>query len=63
MISALQRMQAEFPFAFEVVDVDADPDLERSYGEKVPVLLHGSKEICHFHLDNARLADYLSKIC
>jgi len=63
MITGLQRMQAAFPFTLEVVDVDADAELERRYGEKVPVLLHGHKEICHFHLDDARLADYLSKIC
>jgi hypothetical protein len=38
-----------------VVDVDANPWLERVYGDRVPVLFTGDpatgQEICHFRLD------------
>jgi hypothetical protein len=37
------------------VDVDAYPDLEAEYGERVPVLLLGAPadgyELCHYRLD------------
>jgi hypothetical protein len=37
------------------IDVDADPALEKSYGDLVPVLLLGDvltgRELCHYHLD------------
>ena len=39
-------------------DVDADPALERRYGELVPVLFdgdaEGGREICHYVLDRER---------
>jgi hypothetical protein len=51
MISGLQQWQERECFSFEVVDVDSDPNLRLRYGERVPVLIAGEKEICHYHLD------------
>jgi hypothetical protein len=34
-----------------VVDVDRHPELEEKWGDKVPVLLDGDLEICHYFLD------------
>lgn len=63
MIAALHRMQADFDFELEIVDVDSDPELERRYGEKVPVLACGDDEICHYRLEPAVVTEYLTKIC
>ena len=51
MISALRELQGRFSFDIEVRDVDADPALEALWGDKVPVLLEGDTELCHYHLD------------
>lgn len=60
LITALKRFQGRYDFDIEVVDVDADPRLEEKWGDKVPVLLDGDLEICHYFLDidavDARLA-------
>ena len=60
MHSALQQLQGRFSFDVDVVDVDSRPELEAKWGDKVPVLLDGEIEICHYHLDagalDARLA-------
>ena len=60
LIAGLKRFQARYDFDIEVVDVDRHPDLEERWGDKVPVLLDGHLEICHYHLDHdavdARLA-------
>jgi len=45
---------------FEVIDVDLHPDLEARWGEWVPVLLHGERELCHYHLDEAAVRAYLA---
>ncbi len=55
MRAALQPYQAEYGFELQVFDVDDDPQLETRYNELVPVLLHGDEEICHWHLDEAKL--------
>lgn len=60
LISALKRFQSRYDFDIRVVDVDRHPELEEKWGDKVPVLLDGDLEICHYYLDleavDARLA-------
>jgi len=62
MITALQKLQANHRFELRVLDVDAEAQLEQRYGERVPVLVHGERELCHYHLDVPAVTDYLVKI-
>ena len=59
MHDALQPYLAEYRAELEIVEIDDFPDLEAKYNELVPVLLHGEREICHWHLDEAALRAYL----
>jgi thiol-disulfide isomerase/thioredoxin len=60
MLAALRQFQGRYDFEVVVVDVDRDPALEEKWGDKVPVLLDGERELCHYFLDaevvDARLA-------
>ena len=61
MLHALEGLQQELRFTVETVDVDADPVLERRYGERVPVLVGpDEQEICHYFLDLTALTDRLA---
>ena len=62
MIEALHSLQGLMHFEVAVVDVDSDPELERRHGEKVPVLMHGERELCHYRLDTAAVTAFLKKI-
>ena len=62
MIAALRGMQGRFRFGLEIVDVDGATELARRHGERVPVLAHGERELCHHFLDRAAVAEYLSKM-
>ena len=62
MIAGLRILQAGVSFEFEVVDVDADPALESRFGEFVPVLAAAGVELCHYHLDIAKVNEYLREI-
>jgi len=62
MIEALQEMQGLFHFDIAVIDVDADPELERRHGENVPVLMHDGRELCHYRLEPSIVTAYLSQI-
>jgi hypothetical protein len=59
MQTALEGIQGGLSFNFDIVDVDAHPELEDRYGDLVPVLLDGEVEICHYFLDQAKLVAYL----
>ena len=62
MIAGLHQLQARFHFDLDIVDVDADAALDARYGEDVPVLAHGSRELCRHRLNTALVTDYLAKI-
>lgn len=59
MEAVVRRVAADFGVALEVVDVDSDAVLEAQFGELVPVLLHGERELCHYFVDADRLRAYL----
>jgi thioredoxin reductase (NADPH) len=59
MRAALEGLRSDFSFLVEVVDVDSDPVLEAKYGELVPVLEAGNRELCHYFFDEARVREYL----
>ncbi len=63
MIFALQNLQKQVSFNFQVIDIDSDPKLVTRYGERIPVLISPltSQEICHYFLDLVALDDYLGK--
>lgn len=63
MEEALRPLLAEFGIALDVLDVDADPQLESLYDELVPVLLHEEQELCHYVLETEKVAAYLHSLC
>jgi hypothetical protein len=62
MIAGLRALQARFHFTLDIIDIDPDPVLEARYGEDVPVLTHGRRELCRHALDASLVTDYLSEI-
>ena len=43
-------------------DVDAFPELEAEWSEKVPVVLAGGRELCHYFLDEAAVRAHFQRI-
>ena len=62
MLASLEALRGDLGFELEVIDVDAEPDLERRYNELVPVLMHGERELARWRLDLSALRAYLHDI-
>ena len=62
LITALKVFQGRYDFDIEVIDVDSDPRLEEKWGDKVPVLLDGEREVCHYFLDHDAVDARLSRM-
>jgi thioredoxin reductase (NADPH) len=60
MLAALDAHPGRQLFTVDVKDIDQFPELEKRFGEWVPVLLDGDHEICHYFLDADRLTSALS---
>jgi Glutaredoxin-like domain (DUF836) len=59
MRDELAPLLASTKATVELFDVDADPALETLWGDKVPVLLGGGRELCRYRLDVAAVARWL----
>ena len=62
MQAALEALPEAAAFELEVLDVDADPELELRFNELVPVLMHGDQELARYRLDAAALTAYLQSL-
>jgi glutaredoxin len=51
----LARIGAEAGLVPDLVDVDADPDLQAEFGDRVPVVLIDGREHSYFTVDVPRL--------
>jgi glutaredoxin-like protein DUF836 len=45
--------------AVQVVDIAGDPELERKFGTRIPVLLADGEFVCAYRLDAERVRAYL----
>lgn len=62
LLDALAPLREELGLSVEVIDVDAFPELEARWSERVPVVLAGDTEICHYHLDEAALRAHFAAL-
>ncbi|GGJ91722.1 thioredoxin family protein [Pilimelia anulata] len=53
--AALARLAAETGEQWREVDVAADPELEREYGDRVPVILLDGREHGYWRVEEERL--------
>jgi thioredoxin reductase (NADPH) len=52
-------MCEELGAEIEVIDVDAHPEHDEAHGQRVPVVVGGETELCHYFLDAAAVRAYL----
>ena len=62
LITALEEFRGRFTLAFaiDVIDIDQHEKLETLWGDKVPVLLHGEVEVCHYFFNEDAVIRVLS---
>lgn len=59
MEALVRSVIPEFGLSLTVVDVDADPELERRYNELVPVLERGGRELARWRVGERELREKL----
>jgi glutaredoxin len=51
------------PFALSVINIEADPELEKLYGEQIPVVFINGNKAFKYHVDEAELEKKAKKLC
>jgi glutaredoxin len=59
---AVERVRADHPFELEEVDVSLDAELNRDYGERIPVLELDGEELFEFYVDEAELVRRVDRV-
>lgn len=59
LLAALRPICEEVGADIEVIDIDNHPEFEKTLGERVPVVVAGEVELCHYLLDAAAVRAYL----
>lgn len=58
MRDAITTLDGEFNFSLEFRDIDSNLEWHDKYALKIPVLVSGNTEICHYYLDPEALRAY-----
>jgi Glutaredoxin-like domain (DUF836) len=61
MCAELAILLGPIAAAVRVVDIEGDPDLERRFGHRIPVLSFDDEFVCAYRLDVERVRAYLDK--
>ena len=58
----LERVRLRFPFALRVINIADDPELEKTYGEQIPVVLINGSKAFKYHVDEAELEKKVKRL-
>jgi glutaredoxin len=58
----IDRVRLRMPFEVRVINVEADPELERTYGQQIPVVFINGNKAFKYHVDEAELEKKVRKL-
>jgi glutaredoxin len=58
-IATLSRLQAEFDFTLQELDITTDEVLHRAYFERIPVIALDGEELCEYFVQEALVRERL----
>lgn len=58
----IERVQARYPFSLRVINIETDPELEKAYGEQIPVVLINGNKAFKYHVDEHELEQKVKRL-
>jgi glutaredoxin len=58
----IERVGRRFPFALSVINIDTDPELQKLYGEQIPVVFINGNKAFKYHVDESELEKKAKKL-
>ena len=58
----VERVQRRFPFSLRVVNIEMDPELEKAYGEQIPVVFINGNKAFKYHVDERELEQKVKRL-
>ena len=58
----IERVQRRYPFSMRVVNIEMDPELEKAYGEQIPVVFINGNKAFKYHVDEHELEQKVKRL-
>jgi glutaredoxin len=58
----IERVGRRIPFALSVINIETDPELEKLYGEQIPVVVINGKKAFKYRVNEAELEKKAKKL-
>jgi glutaredoxin len=49
----IERVQRRVAFSLKIINIETNPDLEKQYGEQIPVVFVNGIKVFKYHVDEA----------
>jgi len=58
----VERVRRRFPFSLRVIDIETDPELEKAYGQQIPVVFINGNKAFKYHVDEHELEQKVKRL-
>ena len=58
----IERVGRRFPFDLSLINIDTDPELQKLYGEQIPVVFINGNKAFKYHVDENELEKKAKKL-
>ena len=58
----VERVRLRFPFLLRVINIETDPELERAYGEQIPVVFINGNKAFKYRVDEVELEEKVKRL-
>ena len=58
----IERVRESYAFDLRVINIDANPELERKYGEEIPVVVINGRKAFKFYVDEIKFEDQVKRL-
>lgn len=58
----IEGVRERFSFQLRVINVETDPELERKYGEEIPVVLINGRKAFKYYVDEDKFEDQVKRL-
>ena len=58
----IERVRGRFPFELRIIDIETDPELEKQYGEQIPVIFINGNKAFKYQVDEAEFESKVKRL-
>ena len=58
----IERVQHRIGFALRIIDIERDPELEKEYGDQIPVVFIDGQKMFRYHVDEVEFEKKVKRL-